>query len=251
MNIIRHISHAQNKIPKKYLGFIATMGALHEGHGALINKSKEENDKTCVSIFVNPTQFNNDKDFKTYPKRTDEDLSYCKSLGVDYVFIPELSQMYHKEETIKISEKVLTKNFEGLHRCGHFDGVLQIVMKLLNIISPTKAYFGEKDYQQLKIIEKMVREYFMNIDVVGVPTLRDSSGLALSSRNYNLSKNGLLNARQIAKVFLKTNSKKDFLKEAGSKLKLEYYGSQWKRVLMAHYIEGIRLIDNKPVEASI
>ncbi len=250
MKIIKSVFDAQNKIPKKYLGFVATMGALHEGHRALINKSKQENDKTCVSIFVNPTQFNNTKDFKTYPRRTDEDLSYCENLGVDYVFIPKLSQIYYNKETVKISEKFLTKNFEGLHRPNHFDGVLQIIMKLLNIISPSKAYFGEKDYQQLKIIKKMVQEYFINVNIISVPILRDSSGLALSSRNYKLSENGLLQARQIATAFLKTNSKKDFLKETGSKLKLEYYGSEWGRTLIAHYVEGVRLIDNKPVKVN-
>ncbi|MGH1467972.1 MAG: pantoate--beta-alanine ligase [Bdellovibrionales bacterium] len=244
MKVLKTVSEARSFLGED-VGFVATMGALHEGHGSLIKRSKKENTQTCVSIFVNPTQFNNLKDLEQYPDRTEEDLLYCKNLGVDYVFMPEVSEIYGAGETISLMESTISKDFEGAHRPGHFNGVLQVVMRLLNIISPKRAYFGEKDYQQLKLIENMVAEYFMKVEVVGVPILREEHGLALSSRNYNLSKEGLLRAREIAKAFLETDSKESLLVKAPY-IDLEYYGSDWGRTLIAHYIEGVRLIDNKP-----
>ncbi len=246
MKILKTVPEAQ-ELENQNLGFVATMGALHEGHGALIEKSRKDNEKTCVSIFVNPTQFNNPKDFETYPDRTKEDLLYCEEQGVDFVFMPDVSEIYGAGNTISLSESVVSRDFEGLHRPGHFNGVLQVVMKLLNILSPKRAYFGEKDYQQLKLIENMAKEYFMPVEIIGVPILRDDFGLALSSRNYNLSEKGLLKAREVAKAFLETESKEIFLKESLD-VDLEYYGSDWGRTLIAHYIEGVRLIDNKPEE---
>lgn len=246
MKILKTVSKVRTSVSKE-IGFVATMGALHEGHGALIQKSKADNAQTCVSIFVNPTQFNNSKDFETYPNRIEADLSYCEQQGVDYVFMPDVSEIYGAGKTISFSESVVSKDFEGTHRPGHFDGVLQVVMKLLNIVSPKRAYFGKKDYQQLKLIQNMAVEYFMSTEIVGVPILRDEFGLALSSRNYNLSEQGLVKAREVANIFLKTHSKDEFLQKA-TDVDLEYYGSDWGRVLIAHYIEGVRLIDNKSME---
>lgn len=229
----------------KSLGFVPTMGALHEGHGVLISKSKEENEQTCVSIFVNPTQFNKSEDFNTYPKRMVEDLNFCRELGVDFVFAPDVPSIYIGNESIELVESDISNGFEGEHRPGHFKGVLQVVMKLLNIVEPNKAYFGEKDYQQFLLIKKMSEEFFMKTHIVGIPTARDEYGLALSSRNYNLSEAGISKAREIAAVFLKTSSKEEFLSKVSNDINLEYYGEKWNRALIAHYVEGVRLIDNK------
>ncbi len=231
------------------LGVVATMGALHEGHGSLIKKSIQENERTCVSVFVNPTQFNEKKDFECYPSTMEKDLKFCESLGVDCVFNPSADEIYGDGGHIRISEDEITKNFEGAHRPGHFNGVLQVVLKLLNIISPQRAYFGEKDYQQYLVIKKMAKDLFLKTEIVGVEISRDEYGLALSSRNLNLSDAGLERARQVASVFLRTNTKDHFLETLGGEveLELEYYGEEWGRILMAHYIDGVRLIDNKEV----
>lgn len=251
MKILKTVEDMRKEQVKGSLGFVATMGALHEGHGALILESKKENDQTCVSVFVNPTQFNNSKDFESYPDRTKEDLEFCEKHGVDYVFMPVVKNIYTDDETISLKEGEVTSQFEGEHRPGHFNGVLLVVMKLLNIINPERAYFGEKDYQQYLLIKKMSEQFFMKSRIVGVPIERDEECLALSSRNYNLSEEGIKKARLIAKAFLATSSKEGFVAEAGEGLELEYYGEKWGRALIAHYVEGVRLIDNKSIGGSL
>jgi len=238
------------KISKEYsLGFVATMGALHKGHADLIKKSQEDNDQTIVSIFVNPTQFNNKNDFETYPNVLEDDFKFCKEMAVDYVFTPSVDAVYKEEESIKLVEEVISEKFEGKHRPGHFSGVLMVVLKLLNLIGPDHAYFGEKDYQQYLLIKRMAENYFLKTKIIGVETVRDEFGLALSSRNLNLTPEGLDKARKIAGLFLSSKSKKEFLDKAQKfNLKLEYYGEDWNRSLMAHYIDGVRLIDNRAKE---
>lgn len=248
MKVFKTVKELRGGRGGETLGFVATMGALHQGHGSLITQSKNENEYTCVSIFVNPAQFNNTEDFKTYPNTIKKDLEFCRDLGVDYVFTPNVESIYSPSETVRISEMRITQNFEGTHRPGHFDGVLQVVMKLLNIISPSRAYFGKKDYQQYLIIKKMTEQFFLKTKIVGVSIARDEFGLALSSRNLNLTSAGLSQAQEVASAFLASKGKSDFLLRLKNKIELEYYGEDWGRVLMAHYIDGVRLIDNKPVK---
>lgn len=233
------------------LGFVATMGALHSGHAKLIEQSIRDNKKTIVSIFVNPTQFNNPKDFETYPDVLEADLEFCKKLGVDFVFNPAVKEMYNTEESIGIVENSLSLKFEGEHRPGHFSGVLAVVLKLLNLIGPTNAYFGKKDYQQYLLIKRLAENYFLKTKIIGVEIARDEKGMALSSRNLNLSAEGKVKAQKIAALFLSSQSEEDFLNKTKElDLELEYYGTDWNRTLIAHYVDGVRLIDNKPLGGS-
>jgi len=169
------------------VGFVATMGALHTGHISLIKQSVAENDKTIVSIFVNPTQFLEGEDLDSYPNKIAADLKICSLAGVDAVFLPSINAMYEEDELTITAPKVKGFILEGFNRPGHFDGVLQVVLKLFNITSPTKAYFGKKDAQQLFMIQNMVKHLFLDVEIVPCEIIRESDGLALSSRNIYLS----------------------------------------------------------------
>jgi pantoate--beta-alanine ligase len=168
------------------VGFVPTMGALHDGHISLVKKAKEENDFCVVSIFVNPTQFLAGEDLSKYPRRIEADTKLCELAGVDALFLPTPEQMYEKDEPTIKSPSIRGYVLEGLVRPGHFDGVLTVVMKLLNVSSATKAYFGQKDAQQLILISQMVKRYFMSVEIVPCPTVREKDGLAMSSRNAYL-----------------------------------------------------------------
>jgi len=169
------------------VGFVPTMGALHNGHISLIKKAKEQNDFVVVSIFVNPTQFLEGEDLDKYPRKDKEDIQICQNEGVDILFMPTIDSIYNKDELIIMAPKIRGFILEGAKRAGHFDGVLQIVMKLFNIVKPTNAYFGKKDAQQLALISQMVKDYFLDVNIVPCEIIRDSDGLALSSRNVYLS----------------------------------------------------------------
>lgn len=169
------------------IGFVPTMGALHEGHRTLILKAKEQNEVVVVSIFVNPTQFLQGEDLEKYPKKEEADKLICKLSGVDVLFLPQAGAIYEEDEISLLAPKVRGYILEGESRPGHFNGVLTVVMKLLNIVKPTRAYFGKKDAQQLYLITLMVRQFFMDVAIVAVDTVREKDGLALSSRNAYLS----------------------------------------------------------------
>lgn len=169
------------------VGFVPTMGALHEGHITLIKEARKVNELVVVSIFVNPTQFLKGEDLDKYPRKDEADKKICELSGVDILFFPDASSIYSKDEVSILAPNVRGFVLEGFSRPGHFSGVLTVVMKLLNIVNPTKAYFGKKDAQQLNLITLMVKQYFMDVEIVGVDTVRDSDGLALSSRNVYLS----------------------------------------------------------------
>ena len=169
------------------VGFVPTMGALHEGHLSLIRRAKAENDRVVVSIFVNPTQFLEGEDLEKYPRRDEADRKICELAGVDLLYMPIPDQIYNEDELLIAAPKVRGYILEGAKRPGHFDGVLQVVMKLLNIVRPDRAYFGKKDAQQLALIAQMVRDYFMAVEIVPCEIVRDPDGLALSSRNVYLS----------------------------------------------------------------
>jgi len=172
----------------KNIGFVPTMGYLHEGHTSLMRCSKKENDITVVSIFVNPTQFGENEDFDKYPRDLERDLKICEKEGVDFVFAPSAKDMYPEGYATYVVMEDLVDRLCGKFRPGHFKGVLTVVNKLFNIIKPDKAYFGEKDYQQLVVIKKMVKDLNMDVEVIGCPIVREEDGLAKSSRNKYLSK---------------------------------------------------------------
>jgi pantoate--beta-alanine ligase len=169
------------------IGFVPTMGALHEGHVSLIRRAQGENDTVIVSIFVNPTQFLEGEDLDAYPRREEADVKICDVAGVDLLFMPTIDQMYEPDELSIGAPAIRGYILEGAKRPGHFDGMLQVVMKLLNLTQATRAYFGKKDAQQLALIQQMVRNYFVPVEIVPCEIVRDSDGLALSSRNAYLN----------------------------------------------------------------
>ncbi|MFK5937164.1 MAG: pantoate--beta-alanine ligase [Sulfurimonas sp.] len=172
----------------KSIGFVPTMGALHEGHISLIKRAKAENEMVVVSIFVNPTQFLKGEDLDKYPSRDEADKKICSLSGVDILFFPNAGEIYTEDEVSLQAPKIRGYVLEGTTRAGHFSGVLTVVMKLLNIVNPTRAYFGKKDAQQLNLISLMVKQLFMSVEIIPVDTVRESDGLALSSRNVYLNK---------------------------------------------------------------
>ena len=169
------------------VGFVPTMGYLHEGHGSLISRARAENDKVVVSIFVNPMQFGPGEDLESYPRDLDKDSAYCESLGGDLIFHPEPEEMYTDGFCSYVDMSVLTEELCGLSRPVHFRGVCTVVNKLFNIVQPDRAYFGQKDAQQLAIIKRMVQDLNMDLEIIGCPIVREEDGLAKSSRNTYLS----------------------------------------------------------------
>ena len=194
----------------KTIGFVPTMGALHAGHAALVQKACSENEICVVSIFVNPTQFNNAEDLQKYPRTLEKDTTLLESLGVHFVFAPTAEEMYSAEEIqarFSFDFNGLDEVMEGKMRPGHFNGVVQVVSRLFELVRPTRAYFGEKDFQQLAIIRHMVEHStlssnFTNLKIVGCPIVREASGLALSSRNERLSDNEKQTAVAISQTLI-------------------------------------------------
>ncbi|WP_159038632.1 pantoate--beta-alanine ligase [Brumimicrobium mesophilum] len=186
------------------IGFVPTMGALHDGHISLINKAKKECDFVVVSIFVNPTQFNNSKDLEQYPRTEKEDIKLLRKNECDFVFLPSVSEMYPENY---VAEKVdlhhIENTMEGAHRPGHFDGVVNIVSRFFRMVQPTKAFFGRKDFQQVAVVIEMVKQLKIQVDIVVVDTKRNASGLAMSSRNLRLSEQELEQAVVISQVLNK------------------------------------------------
>lgn len=185
------------------VGFVPTMGALHEGHISLIKQSVQNNDATIVSIFVNPTQFLEGEDLDSYPSKVEADLKICELAGVDAVFLPTPDVMYESDELSIAAPKIKGYLLEGTNRPGHFDGVLQVVLKLFNIIQPTNAYFGKKDAQQLYMIENMCRHLFLSLNIIPCDIVRESDGLALSSRNVYLNEEERTRALSLSKSLKK------------------------------------------------
>ncbi|GAA8355259.1 pantoate--beta-alanine ligase [Helicobacter pylori] len=175
---------------KESVGFVPTMGALHKGHQSLMERSLEENSHTIVSVFVNPTQFGANEDFSAYPRPLEKDLALCEGLGVNAVFLPKMNEMYpyEAEQRLKLhAPKFLSHSLEGAMREGHFDGVVQVVLRLFHLVNPTRAYFGKKDAQQLLIIQHLVKDLLLDIEIAPCEIVRDSDNLALSSRNVYLN----------------------------------------------------------------
>ena len=252
----------------KRLGFVPTMGSLHDGHKALIKKSKKNCKKTLVSIFVNPTQFNNKKDYKTYPKNLKKDLNYLKKLNVDYVYLPTIKQIYWKKnDEIKLnkSQNILCAKF----RKGHFEGVLNVLDRFVELISPQKIFMGEKDFQQFFLVKKYIEKKYIT-KVCVCKTIRAKNKLALSSRNSLLNKKSFIKSGIITKKLLRLkndikknkinykklifNLKKELLKNFD--IKIEYLEcrnidnlstnilKKRFKLFVAYYINNVRLIDN-------
>ena len=244
--ILKTIAEAQTFCrAQKSLGFVPTMGVLHNGHKTLVERSAKENSATVVSLFVNPTQFNDKSDFEKYPKTWDADLALVADAGAQAVFSPNFADIYPDDYKFKLTESEFSKILCGAHRPGHFDGVLTIVLKLLNIISPTKAYFGEKDFQQLRLIEMMVEAFFLPTQIVRCPTIREQSGLAMSSRNTRLSLDGKKKAALIYESMNKFETPHDvktYLSKNG--FEIDYVEDIDNRRFAAAFLEGVRLIDN-------
>jgi pantoate--beta-alanine ligase len=207
MRIIRSISEMQEWTTVEHsaghsVGFVPTMGALHQGHAELFARSVSENKRTVVSIFVNSLQFNSASDLEAYPRQLEQDQAIAEQLGVDVLFVPDHEEMYPSGFASVISAGTIAQHMEGLHRPGHFDGVATVVVKLLNTVMPDVAYFGLKDFQQLAVIRNVVQDLNIKCEVRGIPTVRSELGLALSSRNSRLSSDHLNQASTIYALLL-------------------------------------------------
>lgn len=234
------------KTQKKRIGFVPTMGALHDGHLSLIKCSSQENDITVVSIFVNPTQFNNKEDYRNYPRNDEKDLKKLKINSCDIVFIPEVDEMYPDEKSKVFDFQGLDKVMEGKYREGHFNGVAQIVSKLFEIVKPDKAYFGKKDFQQAAIINYLNENYLksLNIEIVTCDIIREEDGLAMSSRNMLLNKDQRTAASLISKTMISFCNRynKYSIKELISKVISEINLNPYLEV------EYFHIVDNKTLK---
>lgn len=249
MNIVTSIAEWQvlrKKIHGKSIGFVHTMGHLHEGHLSLCARSQQENDVTIAAIFINPTQFNRDEDFVSYPRTLEKDKSLLSTQKVDYLLLLDKQAIYPDDYQIQISETTeLSQILEGKFRPGHFNGMLTVVLKYLNIVKPTRAYYGEKDYQQLLLIKKMAQALFLETEIVACLTVRAEDGLALSSRNSRLTAKQREKAGHFAEMLKKGQNSASMAKQLENLgFKVDYVADQWDRRLAAVWLGDVRLIDN-------
>jgi len=264
---------ADEKRTSNTIGFVPTMGALHAGHISLIKHAKAENNVCIASIFVNPLQFNNVEDFKKYPIQQDADIALMEAAGCDVLFMPHTEEFYPTQPKISIDVGLLDRILEGTHRPGHFSGVTIVVTKLFNIVAPDKAYFGQKDLQQVAVINQLVSELNFPIEIVACPIVREQNGLAMSSRNMRLSNSGksiasnLFKALSFIEAKIKGGEKSVTILIASGKtyldqfkeIELEYLevvnGNSLESITeikeinkvaicIAAHVEGVRLIDN-------
>lgn len=227
------------------VGFVPTMGALHAGHASLLVRSRAENDVSVLSIYVNPTQFNNKEDLRKYPVNLEADLALAAKNGVDYILAPTFEQMYPDQYRYRVSENEFSKRFCGAHRPGHFDGVLTVVMKLLNLVNARRAYFGEKDFQQLQLVKDMVAAFFLDVEIVSCATKREDDGLAMSSRNTRLSAPARAKAPRFHEALVESKSAGEaLLRLENDGFEVDYVEDLRNRRLAAVTIDGVRLIDN-------
>lgn len=250
MNIVTEIKEWQairTRLGNQTIGFVPTMGNLHAGHLSLCARAKADNEITVVSIFINPTQFNQPQDFTSYPRTLEQDIIMLDSNGIDFLIHPNTENMYPDNYQLQVSETAESLILEGAYRPGHFNGVLTIVLKLLHLVQPTHAYFGEKDYQQLLLIRKMAASLFLPAKIVACPTIRGTGALALSSRNSRLSPQQYEKALKFPQLLhsaLNTAKIAEELITLG--FKVDYITERWQRRLGAVWIDDIRLIDNIP-----
>ncbi len=225
----------------KQVAFVPTMGALHEGHISLILEAKGPNTLVIASIFVNPTQFNNPSDLEHYPRMEEKDIALLEKAGCDIAFLPSISEMYPEAHKGHWDYGLLSSSLEGKFRPGHFDGVLTIVKRLFEAVSPDRAFFGEKDFQQLAHIKRLAKEEFPSIEVIGCPTVRESDGLAMSSRNLRLSAEERKIAAIISAILFDMKEKKaDFTPS-----ELEGYGRSQFELAPGIELEYLEIVDQK------
>ena len=187
VNTVAELNAALAPLKREGVGFVPTMGALHRGHRSLVERARRENDTVVVSVFVNPTQFNDKNDLKNYPRTPEADCAILEAAGADIVFMPTVEDIYPEPDTRQFDFGLVDKVMEGATRPGHFNGVAQVVSRLFQIVEPAKAYFGEKDFQQIAVVKAMVKQLNMGVEIVECPIIRDADGLALSSRNTLLT----------------------------------------------------------------
>ena len=227
------------------VGFVPTMGVLHKGHVSLMRRSQQENDLTVVSLFVNQTQFNNPNDFALYPRPLEADLELLTQTGIDVCLLPDHQAIYKDDYRFRVFENEQSNRMEGLVRPGHFTGMLTIVMKLLQLVRPTRVYLGEKDYQQFQLVHDMVDAFFMDIEVKACPTIREPSQLPYSSRNQRLTPPQKELAERFAQIFHQHSSIDSIMSQLTALgIRVDYIEEHNGRRFAAVNIGDIRLIDN-------
>jgi len=255
MKIVKKIAEMQKIADElrqqgKSIGFVPTMGYLHEGHLSLMRCARKGNDVVVISIFVNPTQFAPGEDYERYPRDEEGDIKKAKEVGVDIVFIPDVEEMYPADYSTYVEEQDLSAGLCGARRPGHFRGVTTIVTKLFNIVKPHRAYFGKKDYQQLRVIERVVRDLNFDIEIIGCPIVREADGLAMSSRNVYLNQEerksalSLYNSLLLAQDMIKNGERNpDTIKKA-----MEEFILKHPHVKKIDYIEIVDKHTLQPVD---
>ncbi len=278
MIVVKKISEIRKFLSEKdkKIAFVPTMGCLHEGHLSLISQAREVADIVVVSIFVNKTQFNEKSDFEKYPRQLESDIAKLEACAVDYLFAPEDVEIFPQESMFKITPIDLADCLCGKYRAGHFDGVALIITKLFNIIKPQIAIFGEKDFQQLQIIKNLAQDLNFDVEILSAKTMREKSGLAMSSRNQRLDETNKIKAANIYKILneikdevmqrplevekILQNKQEELLKigfekvdyleireEKSLKLVKNFDAKKTSRIFIAVYLSGVRLIDNQPI----
>ena len=226
------------------VGFVPTMGALHAGHRALLERARAENDRVVLSVFVNPTQFNDPADLARYPRTLAADLELAGDL-VDHAFVPTPGDMYPDAYRFRVTETDLSGRLEGAHRPGHFEGMLTVVLKLLNLVRPHRSYFGEKDHQQLELVQGMARALFLPGEIIACPTVRDPDGVAMSSRNRRLSPGARARAAAFPRLLRESPSAASAAQALGDAgFAVDYVEDHAGVRLGAVRLEEVRLIDN-------
>lgn len=243
----------RRKQGQKTVGFVPTMGALHAGHETLLKRARAENDTVILSLFVNPTQFNDPNDLAKYPKTFEADLLMAQKNHVDAIFLPTPDLMYPDQYRYTVTEKEASKDLCGADRPGHFDGVLTVVLKLFNLVAPTRAYFGEKDYQQLSLIRGMADAFFLDLEIIPVATVRETDGLALSSRNVRLTDAARQKAPKIFGIIRNATSESEARQHLEAEgFMIDYVRDKDGRRFVAIKMDSrdggfVRLIDNVPI----
>jgi len=232
----------------KSIGFVPTMGYLHKGHLSLVEAARKENDVVVVSIFVNPTQFGPNEDYSRYPRDLERDLRLLEPIGVDYVFNPSVEEMYPAMYSTYVEEVELSKYLCGASRPGHFRGVCTVVTKLFNIVKPMKAYFGQKDAQQFRVLKRMVRDLNMDVEMIEMPIVREEDGLAMSSRNVYLNPEERKEATRLYKSLLKAKELIESGERDVQKIKSEMLKILDHPLLKVDYVEVVDEETLRPVE---
>jgi pantoate--beta-alanine ligase len=250
MITIKHASHwkqemAELKSRGASIGFVPTMGALHAGHESLLDRARKDHDVLAVSIFINPTQFNDPEDLKQYPKTFEEDIAVLERSGADYLFFPDAGELYPDGYRYSVNENSLSSQLCGAGRPGHFTGVLTVVLKLLQLTGADSAYFGEKDYQQYLLVRDMAEAFFIDTEIVPCPLIREPSGLAMSSRNRLLTGQEYHIAPRLYEILCSSDSEQDAVQQLEREgFEVEYVQQLHGRRLAAVRLGHVRLIDN-------